>query len=172
MATNSLINPNLPAFPNTPLPAGDKGDPAKAKELLQASGLTLPVKIAVTYRKSDDLDKVFAGLKVGWDAAGFDVRAGRRSSAKTYYGTLQAPEAASKYDVYWAGWGADYPSASTVIPPLFDSRINVTVRWPGSGLRLLRDPAFHAKIDETNKIADMTEREKAWGDLDTEICTK
>lgn len=51
VATNSLINPNLPAFPNTPLPAGEKGDPAKAKELLTASGLTLPVKISVTYRK-------------------------------------------------------------------------------------------------------------------------
>ena len=52
-ATNSLINPALPAFPNTPLLAGDKGDPAKAKAALEASGLTLPVKINVTYRKND-----------------------------------------------------------------------------------------------------------------------
>ena len=25
----------------------------------------------------------------------------------------------------WAGWGADWPSGSTVIPPLFDSRVNL-----------------------------------------------
>ncbi len=171
VATNSLINPNLPAFPNTPLPAGEKGDPAKAKELLQASGLTLPVKISVTYRKRDDLDKAFAGLKLGWDAAGFETEL-VAIPAKTYYSTLQAPESASKYDVYWAGWGADYPSASTVIPPLFDSRINVTAGGPGQDYGYFADPEFHAKIDAANKIADMTAREKAWGDLDKDLTSK
>lgn len=168
VATNSLINPNLPAFPNTPLPAGVKGDPVKAKELLTASGLTLPVHIAVTYRKRDDLDKAFAGMKVGWDAAGFDTEL-VAIPAKTYYGTLQAPESASKYDVYWAGWGADYPSASTDIPPLFDSRINISAGGPGQDYGYFTNDAFNAKIDATNKIADMTAREKAWGDLDKDL---
>jgi peptide/nickel transport system substrate-binding protein len=167
-ATNSLINPNLPAFPNTPLPAGDKGDPAKAKQLLQDAGMTLPVAISVTYRKSDTLDKEFSGLKAGWDAAGFNTEL-VAIPAKTYYSTLQAPESASKYDVYWAGWGADYPSASTDIPPLFDSRINVSAGGPGQDYGYFTDPDFNAKIDATNKIADMTAREKAWGELDVEL---
>ena len=171
VATNSLINPNLPAFPKTPLPAGEKGDPAKAKELLQASGLTLPVKISVTYRKRDDYDKAFSAMKVSWDAAGFNTEL-VAIPAKTYYGTLQAPESASKYDVYWAGWGADYPSASTVIPPLFDSRINVTAGGPGQDYGYFADTDYHAKIDATNKIADMAAREKAWGDLDKELTSK
>ncbi len=30
----------------------------------------------------------------------------------------------------WGGWGADWPSAITVIPPLFDSRPNLTPKAP------------------------------------------
>lgn len=169
-ATNSLINPALPAFPNTPLPAGDKGDPAKAKQMLTDAGQTLPVKITVAYRKSATADKVFAGLKAGWDAAGFDVQLDGFSAK--YYSTIQSPEAALKYDAMWAGWGADYPSASTVIPPLLDSRINITSGGSGQDYGWFDDKEINAKMDEINKIADMAKREKAWGDLDTEIVTK
>lgn len=170
VATNSLINPALPAFPNTPLPAGDKGDQAKAKKILQDAGLTLPVKITVAYRKSDTADKVFAGLKTAWDAAGFDVQLDGFSAK--YYATIQSPEAATKYDAMWAGWGADYPSASTVIPPLLDSRINITSGGSGQDYGWFDDKEINAKMDAINKIADMAAREKAWGDLDTEIVTK
>jgi peptide/nickel transport system substrate-binding protein len=170
VATNSLINPALPAFPNTPLPAGEKGDQAKAKTMLQDAGLTLPVKITVAYRKSDTADKVFAGLKTAWDAAGFDVQLDGFSAK--YYATIQSPEAATKYDAMWAGWGADYPSASTVIPPLLDSRINITSGGSGQDYGWFDDKDINAKMDATNKIADMAAREKAWGDLDTEIVTK
>jgi peptide/nickel transport system substrate-binding protein len=168
VATNSLISPNMLAFPNTPLPAGDMGDPATAKELLQASGLTLPVTISVTYRKSDTLDKAFAGLKAGWDAAGFNTQL-IALPPETYYSTLEAPESASKYDVYWASWGADYPSASTDIPPLFDSRLNISAGGPGEDFGYFTNDDFNAKIDATNKIADMTSREKAWGELDVAL---
>jgi peptide/nickel transport system substrate-binding protein len=168
VATNSLINPKLLAFPNTPLPAGETGDPAKAKELLQASGLALPVTISVTYPKTDTLDKAFAGLKADWDAAGFNTQL-VAIPAETYWSTLQAPESASKYDAYWASWGADYASASTVIPPLFDSQINITSYGPGRDFGYFANPEFNAKIDATNQIADMTAREKAWGDLDKEL---
>ncbi|HET7724519.1 MAG TPA: ABC transporter substrate-binding protein [Propionibacteriaceae bacterium] len=169
-ATNSLINPSLPAFPNTPLLAGDKGDQAKAKQMLQDAGMTLPVKITVAYRKSDTQDKVFAGLKAAWDAAGFDTQLDGFSAK--YYATIQSPAAAAKYDAMWAGWGADYPSASTVIPPLLDSRINITSGGSGQDYGWFDDKDINAKMDATNKIADMTAREKAWGDLDKEIVTQ
>ncbi len=169
-ATNSLINPALPAFPNTPLPAGEKGDQAKAKQMLTDAGLTLPVKITVAYRKSATADKVFAGLKAGWDAAGFDVQLDGFSAK--YYSTIQSIEASAKYDAMWAGWGADYPSASTVIPPLLDSRINISSGGAGQDYGWFDDKDANSKMDEINKIADMAKREKAWGDLDTEIVTK
>ena len=168
--TNSVINPALPAFPNTPLPAGDKGDPAKAKQLLQDAGFTLPVKITVAYRKSDTMDKVFAGLKAGWDAGGFDTQLDGFSA--NYYATIQSPASALKYDAMWAGWGADYPSASTDIPPLFDSRINITSGGSGQDYGWFDNADFNKEIDATTLIADQAAREKAWGKLDTELTTK
>ncbi len=170
-ATNSLINPALPAFPDTPLLAGDKGDAAAAKAALEASGLTLPVKIRVAYRKSDTMDKVFSGLKTGWDAAGFETNL-IGIPADQYYGTLQSPDSASKYDVYWAGWGADYPSASTVIPQLLDSRSQISAGGPGQDYGYFDNDEFNAGIDEAYALTDATEREKAWGALDTEVVTK
>ncbi|MCC6497710.1 MAG: ABC transporter substrate-binding protein [Propionibacteriaceae bacterium] len=170
-ATNSLINPALPAFPNTPLLAGEKGDPAKAKAVLEESGLTLPVKINVTYRKNDTLDKVFSGLKTGWDAAGFETNL-IGIPADQYYGTLQSPDSATKYDVHWAGWGADFPSASTVIPQLLDSRSQISAGGPGQDYGYFDNDEFNAGIDKAKAITDATEREKAWGTLDTEVVTK
>ncbi|HOC13475.1 MAG TPA: ABC transporter substrate-binding protein [Propionicimonas sp.] len=169
-ATNSLINPALPAFPNTPLLAGEKGDAAKAKEALQASGLTLPVKINVAYRKNDTLDKAFAGLKAGWDAAGFQTNL-IGIPAEQYYGTLQSPESATKYDAYWAGWGADFPSASTVIPQLLDSRSQISAGGPGQDYGYFDNDEFNAGIDKAMALTG-AEGDKAWGALDTEVVTK
>jgi len=170
-ATNSLINPALPAFPNTPLLAGEKGDTAKAKEALTASGLTMPVKINVAYRKNDTMDKVFSGLKTAWDAAGFETNL-IGIPADQYYGTLQSPDSATKYDVYWAGWGADYPSASTVIPQLLDSRSQISAGGPGQDYGYYDSDEFNAAIDKAMAITDGAAREKAWGELDTMVVTK
>jgi peptide/nickel transport system substrate-binding protein len=168
--TNSLINPALPAFPNIPLPAGDKGDQAKAKQMLQDAGLTLPVKITVAYRKSETQDKVFSGLKTAWDAAGFNTQLDGFSA--NYYATIQSPASATKYDAMWAGWGADYPSASTDIPPLLDSRINITAGGSGQDYGYFDNADFNKGIDAAILISDQAAREKAWGDLDTQAVTK
>lgn len=170
-ATNSLINSGLPAFPNTPLLAGDSGDPAKAKQLLTDAGFTLPVKITVAYRKNDTLDKVFAGLKSAWDAAGFDTQL-TGIPAEQYYSSLQSPANATKYDVMWAGWGADFPSASTVIPQLLDSRSQISAGGPGQDYGYFSNADFNAGIDKAYAITDATEANKAWGALDTEAVTK
>lgn len=170
-ATNSLINPALEAFPNTALAAGNTGDPAKAKALLQESGLTLPVKINVYYRKNATLDKVFAGLKTGWDAAGFNTQL-VGLPAEQYYSTIQDTTQASKWDAAWAGWGADWPSGSTVIPPLLDSRVNLTSGSTGQDYGSFQSDAFNAEIDKAYAIADQTQREKAWGALDAEAVNK
>lgn len=168
--TNSLINPALPAFPDTPLPAGDKGDPAKAKQLLTDAGFTLPVKINVTYRKNDTMDKVFAGLKDGWDAAGFNVQL-TGIPAEQYYGTLQSPANATKYDAMWAGWGADFPSASTVIPQLLDSRSQISAGGPGQDYGYFANDEFNAGIDKAYGLTG-AEADKAWGQLDADAVTK
>ena len=168
---NSLINPALEAFPDTPLLAGETGDPEAAKAALEESGLTLPVAINVAYRKNDTMDKVFSGLKAGWDAAGFETNL-IGIPAEQYYGTLQSPDSATKYDAYWAGWGADYPSASTVIPQLLDGSTQISAGGPGQDYGYFDNDEFNAGIDAAYQIADQAEREAAWGQLDADAVTE
>jgi peptide/nickel transport system substrate-binding protein len=99
------------------------GDPAGAKTVLQQSGLTLPVPITVVYRKRPTSDKAFQAMKETWDAAGFNVTL--EGISDRYYSTIQGPAYANR-DAFWAGWGMDWPSGSTVIPALFDGRVNIS----------------------------------------------
>ena len=47
----------------------------------------------------------------------------------------------------WGGWGADWPSASTDIPPLFDSRVNLTPASNGQDYGYYQNPAINQAID-------------------------
>ncbi|MGZ6869333.1 MAG: ABC transporter substrate-binding protein, partial [Frankiaceae bacterium] len=146
------------------------GDPAKAKAVLQSSGLTLPVPITVTYRKRPTSDKALAALAQTWEQAGFKVTLDGISDK--YYSTIQNPSYGAKTDVLWGSWGADWPSGSTVIPALFDSRVNISAGGPGQDYGYFADSEVNAKIDQAFTITDATAREKAWGDIDEMIAKK
>ncbi len=102
-------------------------------------------------------EKYAAALKAGWEKAGFKVTLDELTD--TYYDVIQNPTNATKYDVTWAGWGADWPNASTVIPPLFDSRVNLSSR-----LQRLRttattsNPAVNTTIDAAYGETDLTKQ--------------
>ncbi|HEX8971467.1 ABC transporter substrate-binding protein [Oryzihumus sp.] len=166
--TYAMINKALKGYKDfNPFGVPTAGDPAKAKQVLQSSGLTLPVPITVTYRKRPTSDKALAALQSGWEQAGFKVTLDGISDK--YYSTIQNPAYASKADVFWAGWGADWPSGSTVIPPLFDSRPNISAGGSGQDYGYFQNADINKKIDQTFLISDTAAREKAWGDLDEEI---
>ena len=145
----SIVNPDIvgykdnPAFTGTP----DNGDVAAAKKALEASGLSLPVKIKYTYNGgTPESDNSAAALKQGWDKAGFSVTLDPLTD--TYYDVIQNP--ATKSDVYWGGWGADWPSAATVTAPLFDSRLNGVGTNPKSN----GQDYGNYKSDVVNKLFD------------------
>ena len=71
----------------------------------------------------------------------------------------------------WAVGSAELPSGSSVIPPLFDSRLNLTAGSSGQDYGRFADPAFNARIDAAALIPGASDREKAWGDLDEELST-
>ncbi len=98
------------------------GDPDAAKKILTDAKIKTPYKIELRYPQSDTADKQAAALKETWDKAGFDVKLSPEGDV--YYSNIQKPD--HNYDVGWAGWGADWPSPMTVLPPLFDSRANIT----------------------------------------------
>lgn len=145
------------------------GDPEAAKKVLTESGLPQPVNITVAYRKRPTADKALAALKQSWDQAGFNVTL--EGLTDKYYATIQSPDYANR-DAFWGGWGADWPSGSTVIPPLFDGRINITAGGSGQDYGYFNDDEVNKKIDEAYLIADSAEREAAWGAIDEMIAEK
>ena len=163
--TYSMCNKGLPCYrESNPFGAPTGGDPERAKGVLAESGLTQPVPITVAFRDWGNLPAAMKALAAGWEKAGFSVTLQAVPSAG-YFGAIRSPASAS-VDLFWAYWGADWPSGSTVIGTVFDGRINITAAGSGSDLGYFNDDTVNKKIDETALLADPVARERAWGDLD------
>jgi len=170
-ATYAMINKSLPAYQDfNPLDVPLRGSATRARSLLQASGLALPVRITVAYRQGTIADKAMAALQQGWQDAGFSVTL--EGLENDYFTTIAAVQNSRRYDVMWAVGSAEWPSGSSVIPSLFDSRLNLTAGSSGQDYGRFANPAFNAKIDAATKIADASHRERAWGDLDMQLAAQ
>jgi peptide/nickel transport system substrate-binding protein len=144
------------------------GDPAKSKALLTQAGVKMPYPITFTYNGgTPTTEKEAAALKAGWDAGGFSTTLNELSA--TYYDVIQNPSNAEKYDVTWAGWGADWPSASTDIPALFDSRVNLTSASNGQDYGYYTDAAVNKAIDAAYATVDLPKQAAMWGAIDETI---
>jgi peptide/nickel transport system substrate-binding protein len=164
-ATYAIINKSLPGYRDfNPVQVPPAGDAAKAHTLLQASGLTMPVKITVAYRKGLPGDNAMAALKQGWEDAGFSVTL--VGISKDYFASIASVSNSRNYDVMWAVGSAQWPSGSSVIPSLFDSRLNLSPTSSGQDYGRFDDPGVSDKIDAVEKIPDAAHREQAWSDLD------
>src|SRR3954452_7299031 len=162
----SIINPTTPGYvPNPDFSADGKPDIAKAKQLLQDSGETLPFPLKLTYPiGSDASDKAFAALKASYDQAGFQVTLDGLDPSGPYYDTIQKP--GSDSDLIWGGWGADWPSVSTVIPPLFDSRINISKASNGQDYGNYKNDDVNAAMDAAAAEPDLDKANQMWSDVD------
>ncbi|MEP7191244.1 MAG: ABC transporter substrate-binding protein [Actinomycetota bacterium] len=167
-STYAMINKSLPGYRDfNPIQVPPSGDTAKARTLLQASGLTIPVKITVAYRQGSPGDNAMAALKQGWEDAGFSVSL--VGIKKDYFTKIALVRNSRNYDVMWAVGSAQWPSGSSVIPSLFDSRLNLSPSSSGQDYGRFDDPALSDKFDAVAKIPDATRREQAWGDLDRDL---
>lgn len=141
----SIVNPALTTayVKNPAFKYGTSGNIDEAKKLL--AGVSDSEKsIKFTYSGGTPTsDKQAAALKDSWEKAGFKVTL--NGLTDTYYDVIRNPNADG--DVFWGGWGADWASASTVIPALFDSRINLTAKSNGQDYG-------NYKSDEVNKMID------------------
>ncbi|KRC49012.1 MULTISPECIES: ABC transporter substrate-binding protein [unclassified Nocardioides] len=149
----SVVNPavagykEVPTYKDIPL----AGDPDAAKKILDEAGIKTPYKIEIRYPQSETADKQAAALKDTWDKAGFTVTLSPEGDV--YYSNIQKPD--HNYDVGWAGWGADWPSPMTVLPPLFDSRANIQGGSLGQDYGKYEGKAFNDKITEAQNATDL-----------------
>jgi peptide/nickel transport system substrate-binding protein len=153
----SIVNPALPGYAANPaFNAEGKPDIAKAKLLLGESGVKLPFPIKLTYQRSSDaMEKASAALQATYDDAGFDVTLDG-IPGDPFGDAVQSP--ASDSDLILSSWGADWPSISTVIPPIFDSRINLTDKTNGADFGKYHSDAVNAAIDAAVVEPDLDRR--------------
>lgn len=64
------------------------------------------------------------------------------------------------------GWGQDWPSASTVIPPLYDGK---QIQDGSSVYSHINDPKVNSEIARILKITDPAEAQEAWTALHHDI---
>jgi peptide/nickel transport system substrate-binding protein len=167
----SLVPKSLPAgHESDPVGAGTKGDAAKAKAMLTQAGVTTPLRFTVAYRSNPTADKAMAALVAGWRLAGFDPQT--KPIADDYFTAISDPALADQVDVFWSNWAPAWASASTILPPLFDSSINITKVGPGRDYGYWADKDLDARMAKVNTIADRTAREKAWADIDASLMAK
>ena len=167
--TLTIVSADVPGHQqNDAFGAADGGDIEAAKKLLEESGEETPYPIKLTYPiGSEETDKAFAALKDTYDAAGFQVELEGLDPSGPYYDTIQKPDSDS--DLIWGGWGADWPSISTVIPPLFDSRINLTPTNNGQDYGNYESDEANALMDAAGKVTDLDENAAAWAEVDAKL---
>lgn len=150
----TIVNPGVSGSTPNPAFADDNdnnGDPEAAKALLEEAGVKTPYKVSLAYSASPTADKAMAVLKEGWDAAGFDISL--EPQGDTYYDVISRPD--DDFDVTWGGWGADWPSMMTVLPPLFDSRPNFSATTCGQDYGCYQSDEFEALVDEAANAPDI-----------------
>lgn len=142
------------------------GDIAKANALLKSAGVKMPYPIKFTYQSlSPTNDKQAEALQAAWNNAGFKVTLDPQSDK--YYTIIQNPGNSS--DVVWAGWGADWPSISTDIPPLFDSRINLTSASNGQDYGNYKSDVVNGLIDTAASTPDTSKQVSTLQQADAQI---
>ncbi|GGS90600.1 ABC transporter [Streptomyces chromofuscus] len=116
----NLFAPTLPGYDAKYDPYGRLKTPAgnieKAKELL-ADVPAAEKKLVFAYANSEAGQKRKVAIEDALGKVGFDV-VSKEIDAASYYeqiGKLKNP-----YDMYITGWGQDWPSAATVVTPIYD----------------------------------------------------
>lgn len=164
---DSIINPALTTayVKNPAFKYGTGGNIEEAKKLLKEAGQPNP-SIKFTYQGGTPLaDKQAGAIADGWKKAGFNVTL--NGLTDTYYDVIRDPN--SDGDVYWAGWGSDWPSASTVIPPLFDSRVNLTAKSNGSDYGNYKSDEVNKMIDEASKATSVDAAGEIYKKIDAKL---
>ncbi|WP_037659922.1 ABC transporter substrate-binding protein [Streptomyces griseofuscus] len=160
--TVSGYDPSFDPYGKLKKPAGD---PAKAHALLKAAG-KLNMKLTFGYINTQEGQQYSTAMAAGLKKAGFDVQR-QEIPSETFYD--QVSKLNNPYDIFHTSWGADWPSASTVMPPLYDGR---QIANGASNYSQVNDPHVNSEIDRINTITDPVKSAAEWEKLDKYLLTK
>ena len=134
------------------------GDTEKAKELLKEAGQPHP-KLVFPYANTPKWQTFSLTVANALEKAGFQVV--RKAIDPTSYYTVVG-KVNNQYDIYRTGWGADWPNASTVIPPTMDGTNLVDGT---NNYSFLNDPHINSEITRINQIPDLKTQTAEWEKL-------
>ena len=134
-------------------PVPGAGDPEFAKKLLAEAGVT-DLTITIDYGQSEDNDKAVAIWVESLKRAGITAKPNPIERGQ-YYGVVFQ----DANEIMLGGWGADWPNASTVLPPLFVQ---------GWNLSRVDDPAFNEKVKAASVELDRNKQATMWQELSKE----
>jgi peptide/nickel transport system substrate-binding protein len=131
-------------------PVPGTGDPEFAKKLL-SEGANCPTEVTLDYAQSEDNDKAAAIWVESLAKAGITVKPNPIERGQ-YYGVVFE----NGNEIMLGGWGADWPNASTVLPPLFVQ---------GWNLSRVDDKEFNDLVSAASVELDRNTQATEWHEL-------
>jgi peptide/nickel transport system substrate-binding protein len=162
----TMIVPSLAAYRKIdPYGLANKpqGDPAHAQKLI-AQSPSCPKTVKLDYIKNASGDRTAAAIKAAFATAGVIV-VPNAIDRNQFYATVGKP--AVENELVYASWSADWSSAATVIPPLFDG--SQIIQAGNQNLAQLNDPKINAAIDAAAKLTDPVAAQAAWAAIDAQV---
>jgi peptide/nickel transport system substrate-binding protein len=131
------------------------GNVTKAKALLAEAGQPNPT-LVYAYANTPKWSAVSLIVANALEKAGFKV-VRKAIDATSYYTVVGKVD--NSYDIYRTGWGADWPNASTVVPPTMDGR---NLADGTNNYSFLNDSYINTQIDKIKAETDLTQQTKDW----------
>jgi peptide/nickel transport system substrate-binding protein len=128
-----------------------------AKQLIAESGAPIPT-ITFDYPNNPTNTKAAAIIVASLAKAGITAKPNPIEPGQ-YYGIVFDP--AKAHELINAGWGPDWPNASTIIPELYTPT-------GGFNLSQVDDSAFNTKVDAAKVELDRAKQAADWQALNTE----
>ncbi|MFD7132666.1 ABC transporter substrate-binding protein [Streptomyces sp. NPDC059894] len=166
---NSLISPTTPGYDESFDPfnreSKPNGDIEAAKKLIKEGGFE-GKKLVYAYGNTPVRQQQAVLIATALEKIGLDIQKKEIDSATWYE---QVGKVKNGFDLYMTGWGQDWPSASTVIPPVYDG---TQLQDGSSNYSHINDDHVNSEIKRIQKITDATEATKAWAELSEYISTE
>ena len=134
------------------------GDVDKAKALLKEAGQLHP-KLVFPYANTPRWQNISLTIANALQKAGFKVV--RKAIDPTSYYTVVG-KVNNQYDIYRTGWGADWPNASTVVPPTMDG---TNLQDGTNNYSFLNDPYINSQIATIKNETDLAKQTADWEKL-------
>jgi peptide/nickel transport system substrate-binding protein len=165
---STVLSPTVPGYQSYDLYeqlTHPQGQPEKAMAILKAKG-KVGMPIVYGYSNTAIGQQAAVAVKAAYEKAGFKLIT-KPIDRKTFYDVIGKVN--NQYDLYGGGWGADWPSGSTVIPPTLDGR---KIADGSPNYEHFNDPEINAEMDKILLMTDLEAAAKAWGELDKKIMEK